>query len=185
MKRKLEIGPEIGKRIDSSWETLDIVPGKNIDIVADISEHLDMIKDNTYDLIYASHILEHIPWFKTVSVLKEIYRILKPKGILEIWVPDFKKIVEVYLNKKIPDGWNMLNSEKDPYLWINGRLFAYDREGTNQNIWHKATFDSIHLKSCLKKSGFIDITFLQKPRGHDHGWINLGMCGKKLSKSNL
>ena len=54
------------------------------------------IKSHTYDLVYMSHILEHIPWFQTVDFLKEIHRILKGDGTVEIWVPDFEKIVEAF-----------------------------------------------------------------------------------------
>lgn len=39
-------------------------------------------------LLYASHVLEHIPWYKTEEVLREWVRVLKPGGVLEVWVPD-------------------------------------------------------------------------------------------------
>ena len=41
--------------------------------------------DNSYDFIYASHVLEHIPDDK--KALREIYRILKPSGIAILPVP--------------------------------------------------------------------------------------------------
>jgi SAM-dependent methyltransferase len=44
-------------------------------------------KDNTFDKIYASHIIEHIP--DTVRVMEEIYRIAKPGAIVIIRVPHF------------------------------------------------------------------------------------------------
>jgi SAM-dependent methyltransferase len=44
-------------------------------------------KDNTFDKIYASHIIEHIP--DTVRVMEEIYRIAKPNAIVIIRVPHF------------------------------------------------------------------------------------------------
>ncbi len=52
--------------------------------------------DNMFDLVYASHILEHFPGKQTVNVLQEWVRILKPDGTLRISVPDFEAMVRIY-----------------------------------------------------------------------------------------
>lgn len=176
--RKLEIGPTNGQRLDKSWETLNIFPGSNVDIVADIRRPLKMIKDDSYDIIYMSHVLEHVPWFNTIHFLKEIRRILKSGGVVEIWVPDFDKLISAYLDNNLikKDGWYKYNPNKDPMIWLNGRIFTY---GPNEDNWHRAIFNSDHLVNCLKKAQFFDIKKLNKPRGYDHGWINLGMSGRK------
>lgn len=171
--RRLEIGTD--KRIDNTWEIMNL--SGDADIIADLRKPLVMIDDDTYDLIYISHVLEHIPWFQTVDVLKELYRILRNDGIIEIWVPDFKKIVDGYLDNNLIslDGWYKYNPKKDPYLWINGRIFTY---GPGDDNWHRAVFDKVHLSNCLKEAGFVDIDILSKPRGYSHGWIGIGMGGK-------
>ncbi len=124
-----------------------------------------------------SHILEHIPWTQTDIFLKEIYRILKPRGVVEIWVPDLEKLVQAYLNPELnkKDGWYRFNDERDPVKWFNGRLFTY---GPGEENFHRASFDTSYLNRCLIKAGF-DTQSLSKPRGYDHGWINLGMAGRK------
>ena len=60
---------------------------------ADINYDLEKIpwnfaKDEEYDIVFASHILEHLN--DTFSAMKEIYRILKKEGILFVRVPHFK-----------------------------------------------------------------------------------------------
>src|SRR4051794_24034748 len=72
-QRRLEIGP--GNLRMPGFESLNIVPGAGVDYIADAAKKLPF-SDNTFDLIYASHVLEHIPWFKTLEVLKEWVRIL-------------------------------------------------------------------------------------------------------------
>ena len=175
--RKLEIGPK-DKRITDTWETLDMLPGENVDIVADIRNPLP-VKDDVYDLVYMSHVLEHVPWYQTTEVLKELYRILKNKGVLEVWVPDFKKVVGGYLDHSLIrfDGWYRFNPERDPMLWVNGRIFTY---GPGEDNWHRAVFDKKHLRNCMLKAGFVAIKKLEQPRGIGHGWINLGMKGVKI-----
>ena len=172
--RNLEIGAR-GRKIDSRWEVLDTVKSPIVDIVADICKPLP-IGDNTYDLIYMSHVLEHIAWYDTIKVLKELHRILKKDGVIEIWVPDFEKIVEVYLKQKIQDGWYMRNPNKNPYVWISGRLFWGLR---GEYSWHRAMFDSRHLHACLEEVGFCGVSMLENTRTVNHGYINLGVSGKK------
>jgi len=75
--RRLEIGP--GPERLPGFETLNIVGGRQVDYVADAAGRLP-IADNTFDLVYASHILEHIPWFCTEEAMHEWVRVLKPGG---------------------------------------------------------------------------------------------------------
>ena len=53
-------------------------------------------KDNTFDLVYASHILEHFNKIKVLKVLKEWVRVLKPGGVLRISVPSFDNLSLIY-----------------------------------------------------------------------------------------
>ena len=53
-------------------------------------------KDNSFDLVYASHILEHFNKIKVLKVLKEWVRVLKPGGVLRISVPSFDNLSLIY-----------------------------------------------------------------------------------------
>lgn len=185
-KRYLEIGP--GNERIPGFETLNIVAGKNVDYVYDAAKKLPF-KEDSFVLIYSSHILEHIPWYKTKDTLEEWYRILKPGGQIEIWVPDGKKIAKAfidaeegynYINK---DGWYRFNPEKDPCKWAAGRMYTYgDGKGTlDHPNWHRALFSERYLKKVLREVGFVDLQTMSKNevRGGDHGWINLGVKGTK------
>jgi ubiquinone/menaquinone biosynthesis C-methylase UbiE len=184
--RMLEIGP--GHQRLQDFETLNIVYESNVDYVLDASRRLPF-NDNTFKLVYASHVLEHIPWFASEQVLKEWVRIIEPEGCIEVWVPDALKIskllieTEEGLNKSVPDNWLVKNPDKDPYLWVAGRIFTYGdgkRKYSHPN-WHRAMFTPRYLRRLLEKAGLKDIIQLdsQKVRGYDHGWINLGMKATK------
>ena len=58
--------------------------------MADVDHHVDLLKlpfpDETYDFVFASHVLEHIR--DDVKAISEVRRILKPKGIAVLPVPD-------------------------------------------------------------------------------------------------
>jgi SAM-dependent methyltransferase len=187
MPRWLEIGPGYhGERIPG-FETLDVTERENVDYVADASESLPF-EDNTFELVYASHILEHIPWQNIEQTLREWVRILKPCSWLEIWVPDVLKICRAFVeaekgkyqlireNKK---AFNNEYSQGDPCRWLNGRIFSFT--GAEHGDLHKALFSRRYLRKLLKDSGLVDITDLKKEdiRGRDYGWVNMGVKGMK------
>jgi len=182
-RRYLEIGS--GNTRLPGFETLDIIGRRNVDYVYDAAKPLPF-KDNTFDLIYASHVLEHIPWYKVKEVLKEWVRILKPGGVLEVWVPDGLKICKALVQAELEetkvadiDNWCKFNPHKDPCVWAAGRIFW----GANPEYpsWHKALFTPRYLKELFERAGLVDIRELDpsEVRGYDHGWINLGMRGRK------
>jgi len=180
--RMLEIGP--GKERLPGFETLDIMGGKQIDYVLDATKKLPF-DDDTFDVIYASHVLEHVPWFEVERVLEEWVRVLAPGGRLEIWVPDGLKICDSVLAAEsgslvgVPDGWRKRNPKDSPYIWAQGRLFW----GANEAYpsWHRALFTPRYLRVCLEDAGLRNVRYLSRDelRGYDHGWINLGIVGTK------
>ena len=185
--RRLEIGPGSGRI--QGFETLNIVGGRNVDYVWNAERRLPF-RTGTFSIIYASHILEHVPWFRTEHVLKEWVRVLAPGGRLELWVPDGLKICKAFVEAESndsqdfqQDGWYRFNERKDPCAWASGRIFSYgDGSGyRNHPNWHLAIFSPRYLEEALKRAGCSHVERLDRSqvRGHDHGWINLGVCGIK------
>ena len=83
---KINLG--CGKDIRKGWINVDIIPLPNIGIVHDLNETPYPFPDNYADYILMSHVLEHLD--DVVKTMEEIYRILKPKGKVEIIVPYYK-----------------------------------------------------------------------------------------------
>lgn len=186
-RRYLEIGP--GASRIPSFETLDVVRGPNVDYVWDAAKPLPF-KSGTFDLVYASHVLEHIPWYKTEEVLRDWTLVLKHGGLLEAWVPDGLKICKTLLEAELgggsridEDGWYRFNPRRDPCVWAAGRIFTYgDGTGaTNHPNWHRAIFTARYLKELFERAGLVDVRELDRSevRGYDHGWISLGVTGRK------
>lgn len=184
--RKLEIGP--GTSRINGFETLNIINSNSTDYILDASMKLPFTS-NTFEIVYASHILEHIPWYKTRDVLVEWKRIIKPEGWIEIWVPDGLKIAKAFVEAEKgndylhEDGWFKFNNSHDPCLWASGRIFTYgDGLGeTNHPNWHRAIFSERYLIDVLAEIGFNNVTVMtgNEVRGYDHKWINLGVKGQK------
>ncbi len=58
-------------------------------------------KNNTIDIIYSSHTLEHFTYEEGCFFLTECHRILKHNGIIRIVVPDLQVFVKEYIDGKL------------------------------------------------------------------------------------
>lgn len=83
--KKLNLG--CGKDIKKGWINLDFVKQDGVDIVWDINKFPWPFKDNEIDLVFASHVLEHVD--DLTKTMKEINRIGKKDARIIIRVPHF------------------------------------------------------------------------------------------------
>lgn len=167
-KKILEIGPGLASGRSAHFpdgDTLD-VQGENPTYRAPWGAEPLPIPDNTYDLVFASHVLEHIPWYRAVTALREVYRILKPGGELEVYVPDFAYIVQCYLDRKCGDSWRVFNEAGGWMTWVNGRIFTYGADAVEllsperpiPQSHHKCMYDEPYLIARLIDAGFPEDT---------------------------
>lgn len=84
MEKRLNLG--CGHDIREGWINLDISPVEGVDVVHDIKDLPLPFADNSMDYILCQDVLEHIEY---LPLLEDIYRMLKPGGIVEIRVPHF------------------------------------------------------------------------------------------------
>lgn len=74
--------------------------------------------DETADVVYASHVLEHLERRYALPFVTEIHRILKPNGIIRLVVPDLERAVIAYLETlqalRLDAG---SQDKKDRYEW--------------------------------------------------------------------
>lgn len=64
--------------------------------VIDNAFTLEKFEKNSVDLIYASHLFEHLNYEQSITALERWYEILKPGGILRLAVPDFENLAKRY-----------------------------------------------------------------------------------------
>lgn len=80
--RKLNLG--CGQNIIENFINVDILPFAGVDVIVNMEAGLPF-KDNSFDYLFVKDSLEHVG--NIVQLFEEIYRILKPKGILHFIVP--------------------------------------------------------------------------------------------------
>lgn len=94
MKKMLNIG--CGHRYHKDWVNIDVDPATPEVMKADITRGLPFA-DNSFEVVYHSNVLEHLPSQLGKHLIKECYRVLRPGGVLRINLPDLEKMVREYL----------------------------------------------------------------------------------------
>ena len=133
---KINIG--CGKRnFGKDWVHIDGVEFEHVDS-KDI--FIKNFKEESVELIYASHFIEYFDRIEIISLLNRWKEVLKPNGILRLAVPNFEVYAKLYIDKKI---------SLDNCL---GPLYGKMKMG-NKAIYHKTTYDFSSLKDLLEKVG--------------------------------
>lgn len=75
---------------------MDIDKKNNPDICADVT-NLSGVDDEIVDVVYTSHMVEHLDYYKVIPVIKSFLRLTKPNGFVRIVVPNLKSIAHEIL----------------------------------------------------------------------------------------
>jgi predicted SAM-dependent methyltransferase len=86
-KYKLKLNLGAGKDIKKNFVNLDSINLPGINVVHDLEIYPWPFKDNTFDEVYASHVLEHVLSLR--DAMDEIKRICKPGARIKIRAPHF------------------------------------------------------------------------------------------------
>lgn len=148
-----------GSRFDPSWVNIDIA-STGVGVIAhDVSRGIPL-PDGSAELVYHSHVLEHIPRENAPQFLRECFRILQPGGILRVAVPDLERIARTYL-EKLEQASKGDRSAAFDYQWIMLELFD---------------------QAVRNKSGGGMLDYIAAPELHNAGFIvkRIGEEGKGL-----
>ena len=88
-KKRLDIGCGNNKIPGSTY--VDFDPKANPDILHDLNKFPYPIPDNTFDEVYAKHIIEHLN--DPIGFMRELTRVLKPGGTVFVETPHFSSRV--------------------------------------------------------------------------------------------
>jgi protein O-GlcNAc transferase len=143
---RLHIGGLVRK---PGWQVLNVKPGEHVDHVGDLRD-LSRFRDASFDMVYASHVLEHLGHRRDLpDALREIARILRPGGRFFVSVPNLKTLCSLFAHPDVSDQQRMTLM-----------LMLYGSQ-EDENDFHYAGFWDSYLASHLAKVGFADIYWAQ------------------------
>lgn len=155
-----------GDIVSPEFINVDAHPAPHVHYVCDVTD-LSILPDNYADLVYACHLLEHIAPEKLKSVLWEWKRILKVGGVLRISVPDFDKLLDVYLACDRDS-----ESIRTPLL---GYACGYPQ--------HCMIYNTKSLRKILNDAGFIDIRHWDPDKVEYHRFDD--WASRRINKNDM
>lgn len=96
-KVKLHIG--CGDKRLEGFTNIDVRPLESVDEVDDIN-YLYKYQENSIDLIYACHVMEHLGRLEYKRTLQRWHNLLKDGGVLRLAVPDIEMVFTHYNQHK-------------------------------------------------------------------------------------
>ena len=124
MIKRLNFG--CGNDYREGWINLDVAEeekwqtGRRPDILIHASDTVLPLETDAVDYVLADNVLEHVERERVHGLLLEFHRILRPGGILDIWVPHFTGIGVKYLEHVRGYGVNS--------FWYYENYFAFRQQ---------------------------------------------------------
>lgn len=136
----------------AGWLNTDLLGTPAIDFSLDLEKAL-ALPDRAFDAVYNSEVIEHLKRESVLPLMREIYRVLKPGGVLRLTTPELHSCCRLFLgihpDASIEDlraSW--LEGQFTPTVWFN----YYMRAWGHQWIWD---FES--LKETILAAGFAEV----------------------------
>lgn len=171
---------------------------RNLDdtiLVHDIRKGLPF-DNQSVDVVYHSHILEHVDRELVETFLKEIQRVLVPGGIHRMAVPDMEHLCKTYLKHVTLIERNAsLMADHDQYIsviieqmvrkkaygtsqqplvlrWLENALLGDARKRGETHQW---MYDRFNLPHLLERNGFKNIEVLGFNKSSIPNWKSFGL----------
>ena len=137
-EKKLVLNIGCGEKKMENAIGLDIRETKSVDIIADA--HQLPFKDEIFDLVYSSHLIEHFSHLEIAGVVKEWVRVLKKAGTIEIRCPWLRVRALIFFLRP---------------TWENVRNIYGGQE--HEGDFHKCGFSFTLLKGLLENCEIIKV----------------------------
>jgi predicted SAM-dependent methyltransferase len=150
------------------WLNSDLVAG---DVYLDVTRPL-ALPDASMAYVFGEHVIEHVPEDTGRRVLAEMFRILRPGGVLRLTTPDLQKIIALYEDRNPA-------MSREEYVGFLDAITGKRHERACQlfndfmRMWgHAWVYDEEDLAAKLREAGFVDVArreFGSSPHGPLNG----------------
>ncbi|GAB1715465.1 MAG: generic methyltransferase [Nitrobacter sp.] len=157
-------GPGSARRIarmvreqDLTEVRFDIDPGVQPDVVGSILDLGKSFKPQSFDVIWSSHVLEHLYAHDVFPALRQFHRILKRDGFALIMTPDLEAVARFIVEQGVATV--AYHSPSGPIRPLD-MLYGHSRaiEEGHAHMAHRTGFTAERLGNLLLMAGFLTVS---------------------------
>ena len=149
----LKLNIACGPKLKEGWVNIDLSP--NADLSIDLRESLPF-EDGSCQIIYSEHFLEHLDYPEPTGLfLSECFRILEPRGVLNIGVPDTEWPILEYAGTRADGYFQFVKKQWHP-KWCETEMEHLNYHFRMGND-HRFAYDFKTIELVLTRAGFVNI----------------------------
>jgi predicted SAM-dependent methyltransferase len=168
-----------GSRFHPAWTNLDLVAADPSVLAYDVRRGIPF-PENSFEVVYHSHVLEHMEKSDARKFIAECVRVLKPGGVLRVAVPDLERIVRDYLTE-LDAALSGDPAAKANYEWLMLELFdQFAREESGGEMAEYLRRSSLPNKSFVEKR--IGSSLFDAVANHSPGFEKRSSISAKLRR---
>jgi SAM-dependent methyltransferase len=209
MVSKLQLGAGIYPL--KGWLNSDIEPVANDIIYLDATEPFPF-DDQTFDYIFAEHMIEHITYPQALKMLAEVGRVLKPGGKVRLATPDIRIVASLFEGDEAPLAYEYVETYARSLLGLYSpelsrfqmheprwridhqhMLTEFSDPGRDATCFvanllfygfgHQFLYDFPTLAAALRQNRFTSIVRLQPGESDDKHFRGIEQHGRRFSES--
>jgi predicted SAM-dependent methyltransferase len=180
--KKLQIGAQ-GSPMQG-WLNVDILPKTNNTAYLDATKKFPF-QNNTFDFIFAEHMIEHITFDEAQLMLNECYRVINKGGIIRLATPNLDNLAKLIEEPNKPEHQAYIKfyvekfCGKDypniPALQINKIFYAFH---------HKFIHNFDSLKYLLENVGFTKVIQVEVSKSNHEALLNIEHHANMIGEKN-
>jgi predicted SAM-dependent methyltransferase len=152
--RKLQLGS--AENTLPGWLNTDLHGYGRNDVVYLDARKPFPLPDESFDLVFSEHMIEHLTYADGQTCLRETLRVLRPGGTIRIATPSLEHLAKLYEGGDVAERYvhwavETLDPEVDaasPGVVLNNFFHSWG---------HRFVYDPATLRHALETAGFVDV----------------------------